>query len=255
MRLRKENIDKSIKELTSVELSLYSYITQRQDHAGLVQELSITAAHELIGHSRQGLYNALYSLEEKDFIIIRYTRNVDFDILVLNNSFDPVFIKENKEVKQYVNLNADIFNNGLFYTFNVHIKRFILKFLSFKGTLRLTVDTLKRYKVHQYMDILNHIFKIFPKSNGTLVLVKKPEFFESVNPVQHLHVLHMVNNHVRKWGIDYDFYDLKDIIRVISNNMDKPNRFKRALNKLKSNYKTLNGALFNTIFYSSEPVL
>lgn len=258
MRLKIRNRNKAIKKLTNVELSLYVYIVRRQNHKGLIQNLNISNAKDSIGHSRQGLYNALYALEEKGFIHIDYFNNVNFNIIVINNSFDAINITDNKNVDPYINMNVGVFENGVFYSSNIYVKRFILKFMGFKGRVTLTIDTLKKYNVYQFMDNLKCLFKIFTKPNGTKVFSKLEKIFGTDHNIQYQYVRHIVLNFIKKWGIpfndqDEQTKDFKGIINVISNNLNQPIRIKRALNRLKKAKNWINGAYFNTIFYSSEP--
>lgn len=259
MRLKQKNRDKAIEQLTNVELALYIYIVRRQNHKGLLQDLNITTISKYTGHSRQGLYDALYSLENKGFIHINYFKNVNFDIIVVDNSFDSPNIRNNKDVDPYINMNSGIFEKGIFYSSNIYIKRFILKFLGFNGPISLTVDTLKKYNVYQYLDHLKCLFKIFTKNNGTKVFRKLENIFDTEENIKKAHIKHIVLDFIRKWGIPFDDEDekgkdFKGIIDVISNNFHQPIRVKKALNRLKKAQNWLNGAYFNTVFYSSEPV-
>lgn len=251
MRLKFKNIKKANKSLTSVELNLYLYIAGRQDIKGLLTDLNITEASNTTGNSRQGLYDALYALEEKGFIYLDYSKNVNYDVIVIDNSFDSIDTTDSEEVEPYLNLNSDIFHQGLFYIQNIHIKRFILKYMSFNKRLAFSIDKLKSLNVFKYIDDLKHFFKIFTKSDGSMVIEKDYVLFDSDHPIQYEYVHHFVHHFIKKWKFPYDFDKIKGICKVISDNIDKPIRIKRSLLALKDADKGFNPKLFNAIFYEN----
>ena len=141
MRLKIENLNKAIKDLTGGELSLYIYITQRSDRNGLLQDLMMKEVCLKTNLSKQHFYNCLYALEEKGFLYVSQTKSVGYDILLIDNKF----LSEEDSSEPYLNLHYSFLNTLAFHKLPVAIKRFLLRALSFAGKHKWTVseDTLK----------------------------------------------------------------------------------------------------------------
>jgi len=214
MRLKIKNLVKAFEKLTSLEFSLYIHMAQRADLKGLLQDLTMREAKQVVGCSKQGFYDALYSLEEKNFVAINYSKNIDFDILMVDNSFTS----EKDSSEPYINLNFAFLNTLKFHRLSIAIKKFILRIMSFKGKRRLSKDTLKRYKVLYLLDDLKEFFDIKVLDSGIYVFSMVYEFIKNYGNIFYQHIKHKIKNFAKKNKLKYNLKELKDTINVIYNN-------------------------------------
>lgn len=250
MRIKFKIRDRAVRELTSVELNVLIYLTRRQDIKGLIQDVNVVAMSNTISNSRQGIYNALYSLERKKFIHINDFKTSNFDILIIDNSFAKFIGNNNEKVDQYLNLNFKIFEDGLFYLYNMNIKNFLLKIMSFNKFMSFSEDKLKELKVFKHLDILKKLFKVY-KVNNVYVFKDINGFLTQDKNVQYRYLLHKLRIFANKYFKNYDFSQLDDIVSVVSNNHFRLNKVISSLFKLIKYNKGLNPKLFNAILYDN----
>ncbi|MBI9015033.1 MAG: hypothetical protein JEZ08_22570 [Clostridiales bacterium] len=162
MRLTIDNLNKAIDKLSSYELSLYIYITKRADLKGLMTDLNMNEAKEVLGFSKQSFYNSLYALEEKQFININMFKNSKgYEVLLIDNSFKSY--KDSS--KPYLNLYYNFLEKEKFIQLPVQVKRFLLRAYTFIGKKKwvITNDLLKKYGVA--IDDIEEYFSI--ETSGT----------------------------------------------------------------------------------------
>lgn len=228
MRLKIKNLVKAFEKLTSLEFSLYIHIAQKSNLKGLVQDLTMSETKEKIGCSKQGFYNALYSLEEKEFINISYSKNVNFDILLVDNSFKT----EDDSSDPYINLNFAFLNTLKFHNLNIAIKKFILRIMSFKGKRKLSKDTLKRYKVLYILEDLKEFFDINILDNGIYEFTMTYQFMKKFGNIFFQHIKHKIKTFAKKHKLKHNSKDLKSTIKVLCNNRKLVSICNYALNEL-----------------------
>lgn len=228
MRLKIKNLVRAFDQLTSLEFSLYIHIAQRVDLRGLIQDLTMADTKQVIGCSKQGFYDALYSLEKKKFLSISYSKNVDFDILLTDNYFK----NEKDTFDPYINLNFAFINTRKFHELNVSIKKFILRIMSFKGKRRLSKDTLKTYKVLYLLDDLKEFFDIKILDNNIFIFSMTYQFIKNYGNIFFQHIRHKIKTFAKKNRLTYEPKELKDTINVIYNNREFVTFYNYALNEL-----------------------
>jgi len=242
MRLKNDILNRLINEdITSSELSLYIFIAQRSSFEGIMPNLKMRDFVDSCDFSKQTFYNALYSLQEKNFIIIQNNREVYFDTYLINNQFK----NEKDTTDVYHNLNYDFLNTNDFHNLNIHVKRLLLRALSMKtNTLKYTKDTLKKYKCFRYLKFLSKFFNIATLKNGTYILN-----FKYTNKDRNLFYNYLKNKIVfilEKHKISYTLKDLRDAINVSYNNRKYFSFVLYAFNEMRK-YGFLKGALLNKI--------
>jgi len=251
MRLKIKNLNLALETLTSNEFSLYIYIAQRSNIKGLMQDLKMTDAKEQIEFSKQGFYDALYSLEKKGLIHINYSKNIHFDILLNDNSFE----NEKDTSDPYLNLNYDFLNTKIFHSLKLAIKKFILRLLSFKGKRKLSKDSLKRYKVYYIINELKEFFDIEEIENGVFYFSMSFNFLKQHGNIFFCHIKHKIKTFANRHKLSYAPKDLKDAINVLTNNRKYVSIINYALNELVRQKKHLNPKLLNHIITTHKKAI
>ena len=168
MRLKIRNLNRIINEyLTDSELSLYIYIVQHADLKAILMNLKMREATATCDFCKQTFYNTLYSLQKKGYLMIQKNREVDYDILLIDNQFK----NEKDTTDPYMNLNFDFLEAKEFYNLPKNTKRILLRLMSMKDKrMKMTKDTLKTYKIFYELDQLKKYITITQKANGTYIL-------------------------------------------------------------------------------------
>lgn len=244
MRLKIKNLNRLINTyLTDSELSLYLYIIQRVDLKGFLTNLRMREAKEICVFSKQTFYNALYSLEKKGFLIIQKNREVDYDILLIDNQF-----KNEKDTSEaYMNLNFDFLDNQEFYNLPKNIKRLLLRIMSMKeNRIKMTKDTLKEYNVFYILAKIKKYIIVTQKFNGTYILSLKNRYRNKDRNLFFKSYYHQIKNMLSKTKLAYAAKDLKDAVTLAINNRNYFSIFLYALNEMHQ-YGYINGKILNTI--------
>lgn len=244
MRLKIKNLNRLINEyLTDSELSLYIYISKYCDLKGILTNLKMSEATTICNFSKQTFYNALYSLQSKGFIIIQKNREIDYDILLVDNQF-----KHEKDTSDpYLNLNFDLLETKEFYNLSKHIKRVLLRILSIKGhRIKMTKDTLKEYNVFYILEKLKKYINITRQVNGTYILELKYKYRNKNRNLFFKAYYHQIKNMLCKTNLSYSPKDLMDAVKLAINNREYFSIFLYALDEM-HRYGTVNGKILNTI--------
>jgi hypothetical protein len=237
MRLKIKNLNKAIENLTGAELSLYTYIVQRTDINGLLQDLSMKQTILKIGISKQHFYNCLYSLEEKGFLYVSQTKAIGYDILLIDNKFSS----EKDSTEPYLNLHYKILNTVSFHRLPVAIKKFLLRALSFAGKNKWSVseDTLKSYKLT--IDDILQFFKIKDlglnkQKDRHFNLQLFSQFTKIDRNIFYLHYHHRLLKFLSKNKISYTQDTLNTSIQVLSNFRSYPGLAGQSLAQMKNKF-------------------
>jgi hypothetical protein len=200
-------------------------------------------AKNICDFSKQTFYNVLYSLEKKGFLIIQKNREVDYDILLLDNQF-----KNEKDTSDpYMNLNFDFLDEKEFYNLPKNIKRILLRLMSMKeNRIKMTKDTLKEYNVFYELDKLKKYITITRKVNGTYILILKYKYRNKDNNLFFQSFYHRIKNMLSKTNLAYAAKDIKDAVTLAINNRKYYSIFLYALDEM-HRYGYVNGKIMNTI--------
>lgn len=244
MRLKIKNLNRLINEnITDSEISLYLYLTQRIDFKGIITDVKMNEVTNICDFSKQTFYNALRSLEKKDFIMIQKNRHIDYDIYIKNNQFES----EKDTTDPYMNLHYDFLNQKEFHNLSKNIKLLLLRIFSMKNrTIKLTKDSLKRYKCLYELDFLKKYLDITQKVNGTYILKIKRKYKKTANNIFHRSFRHRVKNLIKKIGLKFVPKDLRDTITLAINNREHFNHFLYALQEMQR-YQYIKPKIINTI--------
>lgn len=245
MRLKIKNLNRLINEnITNAELSLYLYIAQRINFKGIMTNLKMSETIKTCNFSKQTFYNVLYSLQEKGFLIIQKNREVDYDIILIDNQF-----KNEKDTSEpYMNLNFDFLDDIEFYNLPKNIKRILLRILSMKkNRMKMTKDTLKEYDVFYILEKLEKYLNITRKFNGTYILDLKYKYRNKNKNIFFKHYYHTIKNIISKTNLAYAQKDLMDTVKLAINNREYYSIFLYSIQELEKRYGILNGKIMNTI--------
>ena len=244
MRLKIKNLNRIINEyLTDSELSLYIYITQHSDLKGIMTNLKMREATDTCDFSKQTFYNVLYSLEKKGYLIIQKNREVDYDIILVDNHF-----KNEKDTSDpYMNLNFDLLNKKEFYNLPKNFKRILLRLMSMKeNRMKMTKDTLKKYNVFYELDKIKKYITVIKKINGTYILNLKYQYRNKKHNLFYRSFYHQIKNMISKTNLAYSIKDLKDTVTLAINNRKYFTIVLYAIDQMHE-YGYLNGKIINTI--------
>ena len=244
MRLKIKNINRLVNEnITNSELSLYLYIAQRTDIKGILTNLKMREATNICDFSKQTFYNVLYSLEKKGFLIIQKNREIDYDIILVDNKFK----NEKDSTSPYLNLNFDFLDTQEFYNIPKHIKILLLRVISMKkNRIKMTKDTLLEYNVFYILEKLKKYLDIIQQYNGTYILSLKHKYRNKHNNIFFKYYYHQIKNILSKTNLAYALKDLKDAVTLAINNRKYYSIFLYALDQMKQ-YGYINGKIMNTI--------
>ena len=244
MRLKIKNLNRIINEnITNAELSLYLYIVQRTTLKGIMTNLKMREAIEICNFSKQTFYNVLYSLQEKEFLIIQKNREVDYDVILIGNQF-----KNEKDTSEaYMNLNFDLLNKRKFYNLSKDIKRLLLRIMSMKeNRIKMTKDTLKEYNVFYILDELKKYITITKKVNGTYILSLEYKYRNKKHNLFYKSFYHKIKNIICKTDLAYSIKNLKDAVTLAINNRKYFSIVLYAIDQMHQ-YGYINGKIMNTI--------
>jgi hypothetical protein len=244
MRLKIKNLNRLIKDnLTNSEISLYIYIAQRTDFNGILTNLKMCETKNICDFSKQTFYNSIYSLEKKGFIIIQKNREVDYDIILIDNKFK----NEKDTTEPYMNLHFDFLDTKEFYNLSKNIKRLLLRIMAMKkNRIKMKKDKLKEYKIFYIIEDLKNYLDITQQKNGTYILSLKNKYRNKQNNLFFKSYYHRIKNMLIKSNLIYDTKDLKDAVTLAINNRKYYSIFLYALSEMKY-YGFLSGKLLNTI--------
>jgi hypothetical protein len=244
MRLKIKNLNRLINEnLTDSEISLYIYLTQRADLKGILTNLKMREAKKVCDFSKQTFYNALRSLAKKNFLVIQKNKHIDYDIYIIDNQFED----EKDASDPYMNLHYDFLNSKDFHNLNKNIKLLLLRLFSMKNkTIKMTKDTLKKYKCLYALEFLEKYLNITQKVNGTYILKLKRGYKTTKHNIFYNSYKHKVKNIINSIGLRYFKKQLKDTIKLSINFREYFNHFRYALEEMKR-YDLIQPKVINTI--------
>jgi hypothetical protein len=146
-----------------------------------------------------------------------------------------------------MNLHYDFLNTKEFHNLSKNIKLLLLRIFSMKNiTIKLTKDSLKRYKCLYELNFLEKYLDITQKTNGTYILILKRQYSKTNNNIFHRSFRHRVKNLIKNIGLKFVPKDLRDTITLAVNNREHFNHFLYALQEMER-YKYINPKIINTI--------
>ena len=220
MKIKTRNLNRLIKDLSSREIDFFLYLIKRQDDIGLVNDVYSQDVMESLNMPRSTFYSALKNLEDKKFIHINWRNDTrGFDITIIDNAF----LSRSDFKEGYVNVNLDFILSAEFVLLGVNIKKFFLRLLGLQANKKpvgLIKDTLKRYKVHNQMDILDKLFDILVDGNLIMFTIKSVLLKQSCSG-EYLQYRNKIENYCEEYSLDYTDREMHDTTRSIINHTRK----------------------------------
>lgn len=219
--------------ITSSELDLLIYMSTKQDAFGNVSGIYYKdVVLDLCLKSKQTFYNALYGLENKEYIKINYNRKDEYwECTILNN----VFSNSKDDKKGYFNTNLYFLHTQEFRSLSLNEKKLCIKLAIVYKIEKCQNTGLRIYpsKMAKWLGIkstsliygyIENIKEFFPNTVktaiwGNIICFEKNISTSEVNCIKsekEHYLMHKLIYFCRNYRINYTTKDLKDLIVLIS---------------------------------------